>query len=97
MALGDDDDDDVIGGDDSPAEVPVFPVAADDAAASSGGAAHPDPDVRPGTPAYFGVGRYVRGIHVPRRPPLGRPRVSTMVLMSVWVAVLALYLVVRPG
>ncbi|MBB5912028.1 hypothetical protein BJY24_000895 [Nocardia transvalensis] len=28
---------------------------------------------------------------------LGLPRVSTMVLMSVWVAVLVLYLQVRPG
>ncbi|WP_156959331.1 hypothetical protein [Nocardia sp. BMG51109] len=31
------------------------------------------------------------------RQPLGRPRVSTVVLMSVWVAALVLYLQVRPG
>ncbi|MFF3573460.1 hypothetical protein [Nocardia jiangxiensis] len=33
----------------------------------------------------------------PRRQQLGRPRVSTLVLMSVWVAVLALYLEIRPA
>ncbi|MQY22808.1 hypothetical protein [Nocardia macrotermitis] len=32
----------------------------------------------------------------PRRQQLGRPRVSTLVLMSVWVAALALYLEIRP-
>ncbi|MFJ1457455.1 hypothetical protein [Nocardia sp. N2S4-5] len=32
-----------------------------------------------------------------RRQALGRPRVSTMVLVSVWFAVLVLYLQVRPG
>ncbi|WP_280269348.1 hypothetical protein [Nocardia wallacei] len=32
-----------------------------------------------------------------RRQPIGRPRVSTMVLMSVWIAVLVVYLQVRPG
>ncbi|RDI41751.1 hypothetical protein [Nocardia mexicana] len=31
------------------------------------------------------------------RQPMGRPRVSTMVLMSVWVAALVVYLQVRPG
>lgn len=33
----------------------------------------------------------------PRRQALGRPRVSTLVLMSAWVAVLALYLEIRPA
>ncbi|WP_067675684.1 hypothetical protein [Nocardia miyunensis] len=33
----------------------------------------------------------------PRRQQLGRPRVSTLVLMSVWIAVLALYLEIRPA
>jgi hypothetical protein len=38
------------------------------------------------------------GLWKRRKPlPLGRPRVSTLVLMSVWIAVLALYLVVRPA
>ncbi|GAB2685390.1 hypothetical protein [Nocardia thraciensis] len=32
-----------------------------------------------------------------RRQPGGLPRVSTMVLMSVWVAALVVYLQVRPG
>ncbi|MBF6174825.1 hypothetical protein [Nocardia blacklockiae] len=32
-----------------------------------------------------------------RRRPLGRPRWSTLLLLSVWVAVLVLYLQVRPG
>ncbi len=33
----------------------------------------------------------------PRTQPLGRPRVSTVVLLLAWIGVLILYLEVRPG
>ena len=33
----------------------------------------------------------------PRRWRLGGPRVSTLVLLSIWVAALVIYLQVRPG
>ncbi len=66
-------------------------------------------DVQPGTTAeqagapgtaYAAAVRHGWGSGLWKRSkplPLGRPRVSTLVLMSVWVAVLALYLVVRPA
>ncbi len=52
----------------------------------------PDPQAQ-----QAGAGHTRRHRLWPRRQQLGRPRVSTLVLMSVWIAVLALYLEVRPA
>jgi hypothetical protein len=47
---------------------------------------------------HTGSARHFRANRLwPRREALGRPRMSTLVLMGVWIAVLGLYLVVRPG
>jgi hypothetical protein len=58
----------------------------------------------PDGPELRGSGRGVRLSNVvdaallrPRRPALGRPRVSTITLTVVWIALFALYLVVHPG
>jgi hypothetical protein len=49
------------------------------------------------TDAHPGSSRHFRHIRLwPRREALGRPRMSTFMLMGVWIAVLALYLEVRP-
>ncbi|WP_216896863.1 hypothetical protein [Nocardia alni] len=56
------------------------------------------PNAQSSGAAYAGVVRHGWGTGLwKRRKPLGRPRVSTLVLMSVWVAVFAVYLVVRPA
>lgn len=52
----------------------------------------PDPQAQPGAAVHTRWHRLW-----PRRQQLGRPRVSTLVLMSVWIAVLALYLEIRPA
>lgn len=49
-------------------------------------------DPHAGTARHFRVTRLW-----PRRKALGRPRMSTLVLMGVWIAVLGIYLEVRPG
>ena len=50
------------------------------------------------TDARSGTARHFRATRLwPRREALGRPRMSTLVLMGVWIVVLGLYLEVRPG
>jgi hypothetical protein len=72
----------------------------DDDPGSSQSAADPFSDDAPDVEARKGT--RTRGpvepvlVH-PRAPRTGRPRVSTLVLMSVWVAALLLYLELRPG
>jgi hypothetical protein len=52
----------------------------------------PEPDARPGQVRQVAIGRLR-----PRASALGRPRVSTVVLSTVWIVLFVLYLEVRPG